>query len=97
MLKDLTKFADLDDAGRKLAAALAGHSHKDTLVLAIANGGVPVAIATAEALHAPIDLIAIRRLFAPTDGDLPIAAVNIAGNFVLGSDLSQKWSAATPR
>lgn len=95
MTWDSAKFADLDDAGRKLAATLAGHSRKDTLVLAIANGGIPVALPVAEALHAPFDLIAIRRLFAATDGDQPIAAASIAGNLVLDPHVSRICSSAT--
>jgi putative phosphoribosyl transferase len=85
--RDSAKFADLDDAGRKLAVAVVGHSPKDPLVLAIANGGVPVAITIAEKLHAPLDLILIRRLFVRDDKAFPVCAVNVAGNLVLDSDL----------
>ena len=54
---------DRADAGRQLASALARQHHaRDAIVIAIAPGGVPVAHEIAEALHAPLDVIATRAL-----------------------------------
>jgi adenine/guanine phosphoribosyltransferase-like PRPP-binding protein len=47
-------FRDRRDAGRQLAARLAGfHGRTDVLVLGLARGGVPVAAEVAQALGVP--------------------------------------------
>lgn len=89
------KFQDLTSAGYELSQSLLIDTGPQNLVLAIANAGVPVALPVAQALKATIDLIAIRRLFAAQGGELPVAAVSIAGNLVFDPVLSQASSAAT--
>lgn len=69
-------FADRTHAGRLLAAELlrdppAGRC----VVLALPRGGVPVARPVARALRAPLDLILVRKIGAPWQPELAVAAV----------------------
>ncbi|HEY7567808.1 MAG TPA: phosphoribosyltransferase family protein [Gemmatimonadaceae bacterium] len=72
-------FRDRQDAGARLAERLARYSARNTLVLGLARGGVVVAAEVAKALNVPLDVIAARRLGAPTSHDLAIGAVTADG------------------
>jgi putative phosphoribosyl transferase len=71
----MTSFTDRADAGRKLAAALAGYRDRYPVVLALPRGGVPVAAVVAEALHAPLDLVLVRKIGVPYQPELAMGAV----------------------
>jgi len=79
-------YPDLESAGRHLAAALAKYRGTNSVVLAIANGGVPVAIPVASSLEAPLDLLIIRRLFIREARPFPICAVSVGGDVVVDSE-----------
>ncbi|MGZ8618416.1 MAG: phosphoribosyltransferase [Actinomycetota bacterium] len=68
-------FRDRDDAGRRLAEAVAERVMGPTLVLAIPRGGVVVAVPVAGALGAPLDVVLPRKLRAPFNPELAIGAV----------------------
>ena len=68
-------FTDRKDAGRKLAAALSGFRNQDCLVLALPRGGVPVAAEVALVLHAPLDILLVRKIGVPTQPELAMGAV----------------------
>jgi predicted phosphoribosyltransferase len=68
-------FADRNEAGRKLAKALADYKGQDAVVLALPRGGVPVAAQVAEALKAPMDLILVRKIGVPMQPELAMGAV----------------------
>ncbi|AJE47116.1 phosphoribosyltransferase [Celeribacter indicus] len=68
-------FDSRTDAGRQLAAALAPWAGKDPVVLALPRGGVPVAAEVARALHAPLDVVLVRKLGAPGHPELGIGAI----------------------
>ncbi|MGZ5289028.1 MAG: phosphoribosyltransferase [Actinomycetota bacterium] len=68
-------FRDRDDAGRRLAGAVAERVMGPTLVLAIPRGGVVVAVPVAGALGAPLDVVLPRKLRAPFNPELAIGAV----------------------
>lgn len=76
-------FNDRTDAGRQLAEALAGTVHDDVVVLALPRGGVPVAVEVATALHAPLDVIGVRKIGAPGHPELGVGAVAEGGGLVL--------------
>jgi putative phosphoribosyl transferase len=68
-------FADRADAGRRLAAALSTVKLDKPVVLALPRGGVPVALEVARALHAPLDLLLVRKIGAPWQRELAVGAV----------------------
>ncbi len=68
-------FATRSEAGKLLAAALAARAPENPVVLALPRGGVPVAAPVAAALHAPLDLVLVRKLGAPFQPELAVGAV----------------------
>jgi len=81
-------FVDRVDAGRELAARLGQYKHRpDVLVLGLPRGGVPVAFEIAQSLHAPLDVMIVRKLGAPGQPELAIGAVASGGVTVLNEDI----------
>lgn len=77
-------FRDRHEAGRLLAQRLATlTNHPDLLVLALPRGGVPVAYEVARALHAPLDVILVRKLGVPGHTELAMGAIAEGGVRVL--------------
>ena len=72
-------LSDRIDAGRQLAARLVGRFATPPVVLALPRGGVPVAAEIAHALHAPLDLLFVRKIGLPWHPELAYAAV-VDGN-----------------
>jgi putative phosphoribosyl transferase len=68
-------FKNRSEAGRKLAKALAAYKDQDPVILALPRGGVPVAAAVAAVLHAPLDLILVRKIGVPIQPELAMGAV----------------------
>ena len=72
-------FKDRAEAGRQLAAAVVRlglvHPLVHPLVLALPRGGVPVAAEVARALRAPLDLLIVRKIGAPGQPELAVAAI----------------------
>ena len=68
-------FQDRAEAGRELAARLLELGLRDPVVLALPRGGVPVAAEVAKALDAPLDLIIVRKVGAPGNPELAVAAI----------------------
>ena len=68
-------FIDRDDAGRQLAKALARYKDSKPIILALPRGGVPVAAKVAEALHAPLDVLLVRKIGVPFQPELAMGAV----------------------
>jgi len=68
-------LTDRTDAGRQLAARLVGRFATPPVVLALPRGGVPVAAEIAHALHAPLDLLFVRKIGTPFEPELAYAAV----------------------
>lgn len=69
-------FENRHDAGRRLAAELGKYSDQSVVVLAIPNGGVPVALEVASALKTELDLIICRKIpiLVSPEGSLGAAA-----------------------
>ena len=74
---------DRADAGRRLAARLAGYRDETPIVLALPRGGVPVGAEVSRALGAPLDIFIARKLGAPGQPELGIGAVAQGGLLVL--------------
>src|SRR5207237_4300443 len=77
-------YRDRSEAGRVLAGQLRAYADQpDVVVLALPRGGVPVAFAVAEALHAPLDVFLVRKLGVPGHEELAMGAIAAGGVRVL--------------
>jgi putative phosphoribosyl transferase len=76
-------YRDRDEAGRVLAAALQAYAGQNTLVLAIPNGGVAVAVPIARALNCPLRLMVVRKILFPHTTEAGFGAVSADGNTVI--------------
>jgi putative phosphoribosyl transferase len=87
-MEDPDVFRDRADAGRQLAAHLAGYSGQpDTVVLGLARGGVAVAFEVARALELPLDVFVVRKLGVPGHEELAMGAIASGGTRVLNEEL----------
>ncbi|MCA3278384.1 MAG: phosphoribosyltransferase [Roseomonas sp.] len=68
-------FADRAEAGRRLAPLLTARDFDKPLIYALPRGGVPVALPIAQALHAPLDLLLVRKLGVPWQPELGFGAI----------------------
>jgi putative phosphoribosyl transferase len=69
-------FADRAEAARALADRLAReHLPGPLVVLALPRGGVPIGAEVARRLNAPLDLLLVRKIGAPWQPELAVAAV----------------------
>jgi putative phosphoribosyl transferase len=80
-------FRDRVDAGRRLAERLASLDGEDVVVLGLPRGGVPVAAEVARALHAPLDVIVVRKLGVPYQPELAMGAVGEGDVLVLNDEV----------
>ena len=77
-------FRDRKEAGRLLAEKLAAYMNRpDVIVLALPRGGVPVGFEVAKALHAPLDVVIVRKLGVPGQEELAMGAIATGGMQVL--------------
>lgn len=75
-------------AGRDLAQALLKYRKRaDVIVLALPRGGVPVGAEIAHALHAPLDILVVRKLGTPGHEELAMGAIASGGVRVLNRDI----------
>jgi predicted phosphoribosyltransferase len=79
-------FENRSDAGHKLAAELEDYFNQKTVVLAIPNGGVPIAMEIADALHAELDIIVCRKLALPMVPEGGLGAVADDGTTVINEE-----------
>jgi putative phosphoribosyl transferase len=68
-------FATRAEAGELLANAVCARKPERPVVLALPRGGVPVAVPVAAALHAPLDLVLVRKIGMPSEPELAAGAV----------------------
>jgi putative phosphoribosyl transferase len=85
---DRIRFRDRTDAGRRLAGALSSYAGRpDLLVLALPRGGLPVGYEVARALHAPLDVILVRKLGVPGHEELAMGAIASGGVRIVSQDV----------
>ncbi len=77
------RYRDREHAGKELAKTLRHIRERDVLVLGIPRGGVPVAAQVARALDAELDVIVAKKIGAPWQEELAVAAVTADGTVVL--------------
>ncbi|MER8467688.1 phosphoribosyltransferase [Mesorhizobium sp. M1396] len=87
-------FRDREDAGVKLGLELSKLQLHQPVVLALPRGGVPVAVEVAKALNAPLDLLIVRKVGAPGNPELAVAAIvdGDPGEVVLNREIVETYS-----
>ena len=69
-----THYADRRAAGEALAQALMRFREESPVVLGLTRGGVVVAVPVARALDAPLDMLVVQKLGAPSQPELALGA-----------------------
>lgn len=82
-------FNSRKDAGRALAERLEHLQGENIVVLGLPRGGVPVAREVSERIHAPLDVIVVRKLGVPTQPELAMGAVGEGGVVVTNEEALQ--------
>ncbi|MFC1993339.1 phosphoribosyltransferase [Chloroflexota bacterium] len=83
-------FENRHDAGRNLATRLGEYAGQSVVVLAIPNGGVPVALEVAAILKADLGLIISRKIPVPLNPERGFGAVADDGTLILNEALAKK-------
>jgi len=83
-------FENRSDAGRQLAAKLSEYNGQSVIVLAIPNGGVPVALEVARALKADLDLVICRKIPLPLTPEAGFGACADDGTIVLNEEIAKR-------
>lgn len=68
-------FADRREAGAALVQPVMALAPVDPVVLALPRGGVPLGFEIAQALHAPLDILLVRKIGAPGHEEYGIGAI----------------------
>jgi predicted phosphoribosyltransferase len=95
-------FANRDEAGRSLADAVRRHlggagPDERRLVLGLPRGGLPVAEHVARELDAPLDVLTVRKLGAPSHEELAMGAIASGGIQVLDRGLVDRLGVSDAR
>jgi putative phosphoribosyl transferase len=80
-------FESRYDAGKQLATKLGEYKNQPVIILAIPNGGVPVALQVALALNADLDLIISRKIPIPLRPEGGFGAVADDGTTILNQEV----------
>ncbi len=92
------RFLDRTDAGRELAIlvqrAVRARDVRDVVVLALPRGGVPVAAQVANELHAPLDILVVRKIGLPANPEVAVGAIGPEGVVVLDHDFMRRFGLA---
>ena len=86
-----TTYRDRTAAGEALGSALASYVDRpDVVVLGLVRGGVPVAAAVARHLHAPLDVLVVRKLGVPWAPEVAFGALGPGGVHVLNDEIARR-------
>src|SRR5512141_2662397 len=81
-------FQNRTDAGQFLAEKLSEYANRsDVVVIGLPRGGVSVAYEVARKLHAPLDILVVRKLGVPGHEELAMGAIASGGVRVLNDDV----------
>ncbi|MFA5918884.1 MAG: phosphoribosyltransferase family protein [Candidatus Nanopelagicaceae bacterium] len=80
-------FNNRIDAGRALGERLKYLQGQNVIVLGLPRGGVPVAHEVSKAIHAPLDVIVVRKLGVPTQPELAMGAVGEGGVLITNDEV----------
>ncbi len=88
--RERARFENRYDAGRQLAAQLGEYKEQSVVVLAIPNGGVPVALQVALALEAELDLVISRKIPLPLSPEAGFGAIADDGTVILNEEVTKR-------
>jgi predicted phosphoribosyltransferase len=80
-------FHDRRSAGELLGIEVAKTELDQPVVLGLPRGGVPVAAKVATAIHAPLDVIVVRKLGVPHQPELAMGAIGENGVTIVNDDV----------
>src|SRR5579871_6564757 len=83
-------FRDRRDAGRQLASQLRSLAAEHPVVVALPRGGVPVAYEIARALDAPLEILAVRKIGAPTNPEFAVGALAEDGTAIVNAPVARR-------
>lgn len=83
-------FENRHDAGKQLAAELREYENQSVVVLAIPNGGVPVALGVAGVIEADFDLIICRKIPIPLNPEAGFGAIADDGTVILNEEIVKR-------
>lgn len=84
----MRRFLNRREAGELLALELAHLAGKpDCLILALPRGGVPVGYELSCILHAPLDILIVRKLGVPGHEELAMGAIATGGVRILNESV----------
>ncbi|MGH8988169.1 MAG: hypothetical protein ACRDXC_06170, partial [Acidimicrobiales bacterium] len=89
-------FRDRTDAGCRLAAMVSVPAEDSPVVVGLPRGGVPVAAEVAGALHAPLDVILVRKLGVPSQPELAVGAIGEGGVRVVHEGVRRAAAVSAP-
>ena len=75
-------FKDRADAAAQLIPKIPLADPEKMVVLGIPRGGVPIASQIAVALHAPMDVLLIKKLTTPNNPEYAIGAVGLEESWI---------------
>jgi putative phosphoribosyl transferase len=90
MMRPSVLFEDRTHAGRELAGELLALRASEPIVFALPRGGVPVAAQAARALHAPLEVLMVRKLGAPRNRELAVGALAEDGTAIVDTALAAR-------
>lgn len=94
-MKRITQFADRKEAGTLLAKNLKEYRNSPVVVYAIPRGGVIVAHEIATYLHAPLNVILVKKITHPFSPEYAVGAVSERGERIVNEEvvwnLDDKW------
>lgn len=80
-------FHDRRSAGELLGIEVAKAELDMPVVLGLPRGGVPVAAKVADAVHAPLDVIVVRKLGVPHQPELAMGAIGEDGVIIVNDEV----------
>lgn len=82
-------FENREQAGKKLARKLLEYKKENPFVLAMPRGGVPIGVEVAEVLHAPLDVVVVRKIGLAGNKEFGIGAVAEGGVKILDHSIEE--------
>lgn len=88
----MKRFEDRKEAGRMLGERLLGFLDQNPVILAIPRGGLPVAYEVARHLKAPLDVLLVKKIGAPSNPEFAVGAVSEDAKAYFNEEVIRKLS-----